>query len=186
MDMMRFAAGVLSMLPFMATVTAAPEQAAQQGTSLVDVVRESVGGLADPNAATEAGWISSGACVSGPQEGAMGVHFVNGPLVGDGELDARRPEALIFEQRNGRYRLVGVEYIVIAEAWHANHAAPPVLLGQQFHLVGSPNRYGLPAFYELHVWAWRINPNGTFVDWNPRVSCDQFAPGGSLHTGHAD
>jgi hypothetical protein len=25
------------------------------------------------------------------------------------------------------------------------------------------------------VWAWRENPNGTFVDWNPRVSCDGFS-----------
>lgn len=25
------------------------------------------------------------------------------------------------------------------------------------------------AFY---MWAWRDNPNGAFVDWNPRVSCD--------------
>jgi hypothetical protein len=24
------------------------------------------------------------------------------------------------------------------------------------------------------VWAWRDNPNGTFADWNPRVSCDGF------------
>jgi hypothetical protein len=44
-------------------------------------------------------------------------------------------------------------------------------MGQHFHYVGSPNRYGLPAFYELHVWAWRDNPNGTFADWNPKVSC---------------
>ena len=38
--------------------------------------------------------------------------------------------------------------------------------------VDSPNRFGLPAHYELHVWAWRENPNGTFVDWNPLVSCE--------------
>jgi hypothetical protein len=25
-----------------------------------------------------------------------------------------------------------------------------------------------------HVWAWRENPHGTFADFNPRVSCDQF------------
>ena len=23
------------------------------------------------------------------------------------------------------------------------------------HLIESPNRYGLPAFYTLHVWAWK-------------------------------
>ena len=27
-----------------------------------------------------------------PQEGAIGVHFANGPLIGDGQLDASRPE----------------------------------------------------------------------------------------------
>ena len=31
---------------------------------------------------------------------------------------------------------------------------------------------GLPAFYELHVWAWKDNPTGTFADMNPTVSCD--------------
>ena len=67
-------------------------------------------------------------------------------------------------------RLVGVEFIVDAAAWMAHHDAPPMLEGQAFQLVGSPNRYGLPAFFELHVWAWRENPNGAFVDWNTRVT----------------
>ena len=60
------------------------------------------------------------------------------------------------------------------DAWHPAEGEPPVpvLEGQRFHFNESPNRFGLPAFYELHVWAWRDNPNGTFVDWNPRVSCD--------------
>jgi hypothetical protein len=35
----------------------------------------------------------------------------------------------------------------------------------------SPIRDGLPPFYELHVWAWRTNPHGAFVDWNTGVSC---------------
>jgi len=30
----------------------------------------------------------------------------------------------------------------------------------------------LPAHFELHVWAWRDNPNGAFVDWNNEVSCE--------------
>ena len=57
-------------------------------------------------------------------------------------------------------RLLGVEFLVIAEAWHAANALPLVLMGQQFHYVGSPNRDSLPAFYELHVWAWNENPHG--------------------------
>ena len=43
--------------------------------------------------------------------------------------------------------------------------------GRQFELVKAGNRYGLPAFYELHAWIWEHNPRGMFEDWNPRVSC---------------
>ena len=115
----------------------------------------------------------------------MGIHYPNGALVGDGVLDPRRPEILIYEQRGGRLRLLGVEFLVIAEQWHAANAAPPVLMGQHFHYVGSPNRYGLPPFYELHVWAWRDNPSGMFADWNPQVSCDGYAGEPAAHTaGH--
>jgi len=112
-------------------------------------------------------------CVSGPELGAMGVHFVNLDLV-DGKPEVNRPEALIYEVKDGRARLVGVEYIVPVAAWNPAPGEPPVpvLEGQLFHFNESPNRFGLPAFYELHVWAWRDNPNGTFADWNPHVSCD--------------
>jgi hypothetical protein len=143
-------------------------------TGLVREVRIATAAFRDVAAALAAGYSSAGSCVSGPQEGAMGIHFPNGALVGDGELDAQHPEILIYEQRKGRLRLLGVEFLVIAEQWHASNEGPPVLMGQHFHYVGSPNRYGLPAFYELHVWAWRDNPHGTFVDWNPAVSCEEY------------
>jgi hypothetical protein len=78
-----------------------------------------------------------------------------------------------------------VEYIVIADAWNTNNDAPPVLMGQLLQYAGSPNRYGIPAFYELHVWAWNSNPVGTFADWNPKISCDDYiaeqAHDGSSH-----
>jgi hypothetical protein len=114
-------------------------------------------------------------CVSGPVEGAMGVHFVNSTLLGDATLDPAKPEALIYEFQDGVARLVGVEYIVLFDVWHQTHGPqdPPVLEGQLLHFNEAPNRFGLPAFYELHVWAWRDNPLGAFVDWNPRVSCER-------------
>ena len=68
-----------------------------------------------PTAATAEGYALSGGCVTGPERGAMGVHFVNASLVGDGALDATRPEALVYEPREGRLELVAVEYLVIAE-----------------------------------------------------------------------
>jgi hypothetical protein len=117
-------------------------------------------------------------CVAEPGEGAMGIHFVHSELISDTVLDPLLPEALMYEpQPNGQLRLVGVEYIVFQAAWDAEHAEPPVLLGQQLHLVASPNRYGVPAFYELHAWVWKHNPSGLFNDWNPRVRCPNIPEG---------
>ena len=139
-------------------------------------MRQATAPLQDAQAAATAGYALASGCVSGPEEGAMGVHYVNESLVGDGLLDAARPEALVYEPRNGRLQLVAVEYIVLAEQWNASNPHPPVLNGQHFHFVSAPNRTGLPAYYELHVWAWKRNPRGTFADWNPRVSCDSYVP----------
>lgn len=107
----------------------------------------------------------------------MGVHLVNFPLVFNPELDPTRPELLVYEpQPGGRLRLVAADYLVLADAWHANNPAPPELKGQLFHLFESPNRFALPVFYTLHVWAWKENPQGTFANWNPDVSCDNYNP----------
>ncbi|TKB06507.1 MAG: hypothetical protein E5V75_34830, partial [Mesorhizobium sp.] len=37
---------------------------------------------------------------------------------------------------------------------------PASLDGQLFNFNSAPN--GLGEFYELHVWAWKSNPTGTF------------------------
>jgi len=79
---------------------------------------------------------------------------------------------------NGGIRITGVDYLVKKADWESNpdHKGPPELFGQLFHLFDSPNRFGLDAFYTLHVWAWKDNPVGTFANWNPNVSCDAFNP----------
>ena len=41
-------------------------------------------------------------------------------------------------------------------------AHPPAPGGQLMHLFESPNRFGLPDFYTLHVWAWQDNPSVGF------------------------
>ena len=144
--------------------------------ALVAVVREVTRPFLDASGARGAGYGPLLGCVSGQQEGAMGLHLVNGGLVFDGGvLNPDEPEALMYEMKNGRLQLLGAEYIVPAAAWDAHNPGPPALLGQSFAFVEAPNRFGLEAYYELHVWAWRDNPHGTFVDWNPRVSCDGFS-----------
>jgi len=148
---------------------------ANQWSALIQVVRESTEQYQEVSKAEAAGYSLKFGCVTGPDSGAMGMHFVNMPLVTDGVLDARRPEIVLYEpQPNGKLRLIGADYLVLAAAWDATHSAPPELMGQLFHFFESPNRFGLPAFYTLHVWAWKENPTGAFVNWHSNVSCDAF------------
>jgi hypothetical protein len=137
---------------------------------LVQIVRNATRQYAnDVRAATNAGYSPVLGCVSGSDHGAMGIHYVNTSLL-NGPVDATQPQALIYEpSSNGKYELVGVEYIILASALPAN--ASPEVEGHLMLYVDAPNRYGLGAFYELHVWAWRANPQGSFVDWNDHVSC---------------
>jgi hypothetical protein len=115
-------------------------------------------------------------CVSGDSAGAMGVHYVNMDLVTKGEVQLDHPQIVIYEPTSdGRVRLTGADYLILAEGWDKKHPNdPPQLMGQLFHLFDAPNRFGLPAFYTLHVWAWKDNPNGAFVNWHPNVSCESF------------
>lgn len=152
------------------------ERAAAVDGALTKIARQSTAAYQDVAAAEAAGYALSSGCVSGPEEGAMGVHYGNAALLEDGVLEATQPEVLVYEPRNGRLQLGAVEYVVLAEQWDANNDHPPVLEGQHFHFVPAPNRAGLPAHYELHVWAWKRNPHGTFADWNPGVRCDSYTP----------
>jgi len=148
-----------------------------QTSAFVKVVRDATERFKNVARAEAEGYFLQFGCVSGSDAGAMGMHFVNFPLVADGELDPTRPEIVIYEPTStGRLRLIGADYLVLAEAWDKKHpGAPPQLMGQLFHLFESPNRFGLPPFYTLHVWAWKDNPTGTFVNWHSNVKCDGFS-----------
>jgi hypothetical protein len=164
---------LLSSLIMAAPLFAAGQNPPGQESLLVLQVREATRQFIDVNNAEKAGYAPVFGCVTGPDHGAMGIHYVNGTLVGDGQIDVFHPEALIYEPEGNARRLVGVEYIVDAATWLAAHDNnPPVLDDQDFQLVPSPNRFNLPTFFELHVWAWRNNPNGAFVDWNNNVTCE--------------
>lgn len=153
-----------------------PQHSALKASPLVEIVRQATGRFRDVNVAIGEGWVQGTPCVSGPNSGAMGVHFVLPARIGDGVLKSDEPEALIYEPLpGGALRLVGVEFIVLADDWASQNpgAGAPVVDGHLTHFVGEPNRYALPAFHELHVWAWERNPNGSFADWNTLVSCEQ-------------
>jgi hypothetical protein len=147
----------------------------QPAGDLVRAVRESTRRFRNVDQAKAEGYLLMFGCVSGPDDGAMGLHYVNLALVGDGILDPARPEIVIYEPLpNGGRRLIGADFLVFAETWHASNTATPQVMGQLMHLIDSPNRYGLPAFYTLHVWAWKPSPTGAFVNWHADVSCEHF------------
>jgi hypothetical protein len=169
-------------LPLIAVRAAEPPGADSSASSangsspLVEKVRNATEQFRDINAAIAAGFVQATPCVSGPDFGAMGVHFVLSSRISGGVLNAEQPTALIYEpQANGSLRLVGVEFIVLASVWASKHpgGSPPALDGQLLNYIEAPNRYGLPAFYEIHVWAWEHNPVGSFADWNSHVTCTQ-------------
>ena len=117
-------------------------------------------------------------CVSDDDKGAMGLHYVKlerympAPGVFDAEIKADEPEILLYEPTPWGPKLTGADYIVDAATWNQTHAHAPELNGQIFHFFDAPNRFGLPPFYTLHVWAWKDSPSGTFVNWHDNVSCD--------------
>jgi len=117
-------------------------------------------------------------CVSGSDQGAMGLHFINMELVKSGVIDVTRPQIILYEPMpDGSLKLTGADFLVDAEQWDNDktHApGPPELMGQLFHYFDAPNRFGLKPFYTLHVWAWKDNPNGAFVNWHPDVACKLY------------
>jgi len=167
-------AALICMLPSLAL---AQEHAHGGGSNaLVQVVRDATERFKSVQAAENEEYHLMFGCVSGPDAGAMGLHYVNMALVLDGELDPTHPEIILYEAMpSGRLKLTGADFLVLADAWDTAHPGePPQLMGQLFHRFEAPNRFGLPAFYTLHVWAWKENPTGTFVNWHSNVSCDSF------------
>ena len=158
-------------------IASLPPRVRASDNDLVKVVRDATERFRDVAAAEAEGYQLMFGCVSGPDSGAMGLHYVNLPLVVDGELDPARPEIVIYEpSKNGRLELVGADFLVFADAWDQKGIGTPQLMGQLLHLFESPNRFGLPAFYTLHVWAWKENPTGMFVNWHSKISCEGFKP----------
>jgi hypothetical protein len=146
-----------------------------KGSELLQIVRDATRRFKDVQQAEAEGYGLLFGCVSGESEGAMGLHYVNQKLLTEGKVDATRPQIVIYEPTpSGGLRLIGADYLVFKDAWDANHKLPPQLMGQAFHLFDEPNQFGLKTFYTLHVWAWKDNPNGAFVNWHPHVSCNSF------------
>jgi hypothetical protein len=152
------------------------------GNVATSVVRQETAKFADLAVAKQAGYgllkdRKGISCIAmdpmpGMTMGAMGVHYASPALVGDGQLDLHTPEALVYRPvAGGKLSLAAVEYVVVKQAWDAKHNGAPVMFGHRFNSTPAGNRFGLPAFYSLHVWLFQRNPSGEFAMWNPLVKC---------------
>lgn len=101
-------------------------------------------------------------CFQDARLGGMGLHYVNSALM-DGQPDAERPEAFVYELTAEAKvaGLVALEYIVPVDAWRRQ--APPELFGMAYH------RHATLPLWVLHLWLWKPNQNGLFADFNPAV-----------------
>ena len=77
---------------------------------LINKVRRAKEQYRDVNMAISQGFVPATPCVSGPDHGAMGVHYVLLDRLSTVVLNATQPEALIYEpMADGALRFVGVE-----------------------------------------------------------------------------
>ncbi|MDX1675392.1 MAG: hypothetical protein R3314_11405 [Longimicrobiales bacterium] len=138
-------------------------------------------------------------CISAPDEGlpaqlgGMGLHYVRPDLLGitgeeprvagDGtHTDFLTPAVLIYQPMpDGSQKLVAIENLVWAGAWHAaGNDGPPDFHGfQYYYMHDNPETeideaHGFEPHYELHFWLYEDNPAGMFAPFNPRVSCDGY------------
>ena len=137
----------------------------------------------DPVLAVHDGYLSTLGCVEYPRgggegnmkyvAGGMGVHFLNGALIGP-VLDPAKPQVLIYEMDGAKLKLAAAEWFVPVEVVKS----VPKIFGQT---LGGPMAGHKPIMpdglvhYDLHVWLWKHNPAGVFSSTNPSVKCPKGA-----------
>lgn len=170
----------------------------------IDAVKAAAEKYRDVNVAIREGYTTDHKCTTAemlgfPKEmGAMGLHYVRRDLLGlppkpapprSGRVhgtgtytDFMKPAMLIYEpQADGSMKLVAVENLVFASAWHARTKEAPTFRGEPFVLLKDKpdtkvdEAHGWEPHYELHVWL-DDNPNGRFSEFSPQVTCEHNKP----------
>ena len=134
----------------------------------------------DPVVAIHDGYFSTLGCVTYPKAGAkgqvpypvgaMGVHFLNGALVG-GPPDPMKPQILVYEPVGDKLELVAAEWFTPLSPEVKQR---PVIFGKPFDGPMEGHHPLMPHalhHYDLHVWLWKHNPEGLFSPTNPSVKC---------------
>lgn len=118
----------------------------------------------DVDVAIADGFIPVSPCIALPNGATMGFHYLQPSRV-DSSVDPAEPELLLYlPNQQGKLKLVALEYFVPFDG--SNPA--PILFGRE---MDGPETFPPPTHYEMHVWAWKNNPDGLFAPFNPRLSC---------------
>jgi hypothetical protein len=182
----------VTLLPLPATADEASELAA---------IRAATERYKDVNTALAEGFIPAPPveCIAAaaiglpPELGGMRVHYINPailkitatePRVGGASThtDFLNPAILLYEpQADGSLVLVGVENLVFQQVWkEAGNDAPPSFSGRAWDAMADDaatpgdEAHAFEPHFDLHVWAFRDNPNGALVPFNPNVTCEHF------------
>ncbi|MEI2775371.1 MAG: hypothetical protein V9G19_05230 [Tetrasphaera sp.] len=172
-----FSAGTASATAANRTPTARSEAAARSTGEFRDLITLALttAPFHDVDNALRAGWTEQPMCMTypegfhGEEPGTMGNHFYNVAYLTDGgHVEASQPELLLYEKRkDGSWRLNAVEYVIPAGDLPGT-ATPPELFGQKFTFYPE---VGAAGIWGLHVWLWRHNPRGMYVNLHPTVTC---------------
>jgi len=92
----------------MAVVLLAIPSSASAGAEDLSTARAATAQFHEVGTATAAGYgefrdAARIACIETPGVGVMGIHYVNGGLVGDGAINAATPEALVYQTADEAY-----------------------------------------------------------------------------------
>lgn len=154
------------------------EEPAAEGEGDLQVARELADEFSDPQAALDAGYMAAEVCVPNPEgDGAMGYHYLNPDLIDD-TISADEPEVLVYAPtgEDDELTLGAVEYLKPdADQDLSTDDDRPTIFGQEFDGPMEGHEEGQPIHYDLHVWTGVENPAGTFVPFNPDVSCPDTA-----------
>lgn len=193
-----FAAAAVGLGALAQPVGAKADQAAE-----IAAARAATEKYKDVNAALADGYIPdpAGRCVSAgaeglpPEWGAMGIHYLHPALLkitaGEPRVDGMsthtdflKPSVLLYEpQADGSLVLVAVENLVFQKAWKAaGNGAPPEFAGRTWDTMADDpatpgdEAHGFEPHYDQHVWAFRENPAGALMPFNPNVTCEHHKP----------
>lgn len=130
----------------------------------------------------------------GPDVPGIGIHYVRSD-VGEQKVDLDHPPVLLYEKNPkvaGRYRLVGVSYLLDAPAghdgqptkspfpevlakWHKHRdvcvlpdSSATLMLNQE-QCTAQKGKFIKETPWMVHAWIWRDSPAGVFSFVNPMV-----------------